>query len=316
MNHPQAYPKFLANSWATTDGRTGLAHLFLVPGSVATTLGNNGENNVVQASANTSYPFGHTISYTVSADQPVDFYVRIPSWVNISKSTIDISSPTSTTSLTLSAASAAAQASARPIGPWGQGLLPLGLPSGTSTLELRLATTPRVETRANGTAALYYGALLYALAIDYDTEVLPPVAYRTEELLPSNTTDPEGRTRDHFYTPKEGALWNVAIDPTQIQVVRKAADGTYVEHTDDVLEVGEDELGNPIWDLGGPPVELRVAGVEIDWPVVLDTAADPGTFDVKPTGKPFAARFVPYGSAKLHMALLPVVELDDVDFGL
>lgn len=85
---------------------------------------------------------------------------------------------------------------------------------------------------------------------------------------------------------------------------------------DDVLEVAADELENPIWELGAPPVELRVAAVEIDWPVVMDTAADPGTFDVKPKGKPFAARFVPYGSSKLHMALLPVLELDDVDFGM
>ncbi|KAI0890090.1 uncharacterized protein GGS22DRAFT_149973 [Annulohypoxylon maeteangense] len=318
VNHPQAYPKFLANSFATTDGKAGLAHLFLVPGTVAATLGNNGENNVVQASANTTYPFGHTITYTVTADQPVDFYIRIPTWVNISRSTIDISSPTSTTSsLTLSAAASSAKTSARPIGPWEQGLLPLGLPAGSSTLSLRLSTTPRIVPRANNTVALYYGALLYALAIEHDIEDRDPVAYRTEEILPANTTDPEGRTRDHFYTPKAGARWNVAIDPSQIRVVRKAENGSFVEHnTDDILEVSEDEVGNPVWDLGGPPVELRVAGVEIDWPIVLDTAADPGTFDVKPTGKPFSARFVPYGSSKLHMALLPVVELDDVDFGL
>lgn len=88
----------------------------------------------------------------------------------------------------------------------------------------------------------------------------------------------------------------------------------FEEYKDDVLEVSSDELKNPIWDLGAPPIELRVAAVEIDWPIVMDTAADPGTFDVTPVGKPFYARFVPYGSSKLHMALLPVVQLDDVDF--
>ena len=74
----------------------------------------------------------------------------------------------------------------------------------------------------------------------------------------------------------------------------------------------EQPLKSPIWDLGAPPTELRVAAVEIEWPVVDDMAADPPA-EVKMTGKPFAARFVPYGSAKLHMSRLPVVELEALE---
>ncbi|KAI1107562.1 hypothetical protein F4804DRAFT_163777 [Jackrogersella minutella] len=306
VNHPQAYPKFLANSFATTaDG--GLAHVFLVPGTAAASLGPDGQNAVF-VSANTTYPFGHTISYAVSAAAAFDFSVRIPAWADVSKSSISSSSAPNATALA----------------PSPEGLQTLSLPAGDSTLEVRLSAAPRVVQRANGTSAVYYGALLYALAIDYDTVVLPPRAYRSGELLPANTTDPDGRANDHYMTPKAGTRWNVAIDPRQIKVVRRSPPSggnattatTYEEFAGDVLDVGEDELGNPVWDLGGPPVELRVAAVEIDWPVALDTAADPGTFDVKATGKPFAARFVPYASSKLHMALLPVLELEDVDFGL
>ncbi|KAI1415896.1 hypothetical protein F5Y13DRAFT_206837 [Hypoxylon sp. FL1857] len=312
VNHPQAYPKFLANSFATTaDG--GFAHVFLVPGTAATSLGSDG-GNAVFVSANTTYPFGHTITYSISAAEPFDFYVRIPTWADASKSTITSSSGSTNPSTKLRSTSS------NTVSPSSQGLQHVSVPAGITTTTLRLSTTPRVVKRANNTAAIYYGALLYALAIEHDTVVLPPVEYRSMRVLPSSTLDPEGRTKDFALTPKEGSRWNVAIDPSQIRVVRRSPSSngtsTFEKHTDDILEVSPDELENPIWELGAPPVELRVAAVEIDWPIALDTAADPGTFDVKPKGKPFAARFVPYGSSKLHMALLPVLKLDDMDFNV
>ncbi|KAI1341460.1 hypothetical protein F5Y15DRAFT_376175 [Xylariaceae sp. FL0016] len=275
VNHPQAYPKFLANSFVTTEDG-GLAHAFLIPGSAAVSLGENGDNSVL-VTANTTYPFGHTIEYTISATSPFDFYIRIPTWAD-ANSTID---------------------GATQVSPDSRGLQKVEVPAGESTTSLQLTTSPRVVTRANDTATIYYGALLYALAIEYDEVAAAPVAYRTQEALPANTTDPLGRTRDFRLTPREGTRWNVAIDPRQIQVVPAAS--------------STETLKSPIWDLGAPPVELRVAAVEIDWPIALDTAADPGTFDVVASGKPLAARFVPYGSSKLHMALLPVLDLDDVD---
>ncbi|KAI0841952.1 hypothetical protein F5Y06DRAFT_258679 [Hypoxylon sp. FL0890] len=314
VNHPQAYPKFLANSFTTTsDG--GLAHVFLIPGTAATTLGTDGRNAVF-VSANTTYPFGHTITYSISAAEPFDFYIRIPTWADASKSTITSSSSSAPNSrLTTRSTNSST------LSPSSQGLQHIPIPAGTTTTTLRLSTTPRIINRANNTAAIYYGALLYALAIEHDTVTHAPVEYRSMQLLPPSTLDPEGRTKDFALTPKEGSLWNVAIDPSQIRVVRRStsSNGTseFEEHnTEDILEVSPDELENPIWELGAPPVELRVAAVEIDWPIVMDTAADPGTFDVKPKGKPFAARFVPYGSSKLHMALLPVLKLDNVDFDI
>ncbi|KAI1661287.1 hypothetical protein F4813DRAFT_347036 [Daldinia decipiens] len=307
VNHPQAYPKFLANSFATTpDG--GLAHVFLVPGTAAATLASD---NPVFVSVNTTYPFGHTLTYTISASQPFDFSVRIPTWALPSRSTITINSTNPSTGV--SNTSSTSLSPSDDDDDDGRSLQHIAVPAGSSTATLRLATTPRVVPRANDTAAVYYGALLYALAIEHDAVAVPPVEYRSGNVLPPSTTDPDGHTHDYVLTPKSGSKWNVAIDPTQIRVVRRSGDA-FEEHTDDVLEVSNDELKNPIWDLGAPPVELRVAAVEIDWPIVMDTAADPGTFDVTPVGKPFYARFVPYGSSKLHMALLPVVQLDHIDF--
>ncbi|KAI0854274.1 hypothetical protein F5Y00DRAFT_267496 [Daldinia vernicosa] len=312
VNHPQAYPKFLANSFATTP-EGGLAHIFLVPGTAATTLGSdNNNNNSILVSANTTYPFGHTLTYTISASQPFDFSIRIPTWALPSLSTISTNSTNPRTGV-------ARTSSSTPLSPDDLSLQHVAVPAGISTATLRLATAPRVVRRANGTAAVYFGALLYALAVEHDALAVAPVDYRSGTVLPPSTTDPRGHTHDYVLTPKRGSKWNVAIDPTQIRVVRRSSSrdsspSAFEEYTDDVLEVSSDELQNPIWDLGAPPIELRVAAVEIDWPIAMDTAADPGTFDVTPVGKPFYARFVPYGSSKLHMALLPVVQLDDVDF--
>lgn len=146
-----------------------------------------------------------------------------------------------------------------------------------------------MERRANNTAAVYYGALLYSLAITFNSSQTEPLNYYTGAVLDNSTVNPN--SHDHVITPT--SIWNIAIDPSQISVI-------YSNNTN--------SLTSPIWDLGAPPVELRIAAVAIDWPTAFDTAADPPV-DVKVIGSPFSARFVPYGSAKLHMALLPVVIL-------
>ena len=259
---------------STEDG--GLAHVFLIPATLETTL--NGSNSVV-ISADTTYPFSYSITYNISATSPFDFYVRIPTWAE----------PNSTIK-------GIGNASAAVISPSPQGLQKIEVSGGNITsFTLELETSPRIVSRANNTVAVYYGALLYALAIDYESTARAPINYSSEKLLPANTTD--SHTHDYSLTPL--SPWNIAIDPSQIRVVRKNV-------------TSSSALPNPIWDLGAPPVELRVAGVEIDWPTAFDTAADPPS-DPSPTGKPFSARFVPYASTKLHMAHLPALQLPPVD---
>lgn len=258
----------------TEDG--GLAHAFLIPATLETTLN---DSNSVMISADTTYPFSHSITYNVSATSPFNFYVRIPTWAE-ANSTIK----------------GVGNTSAVAISPSPQGLQKVEIPGGKSTtFTLDLETSPRIVTRANNTVAIYYGALLYALAIEYESTAREPINYSSEKLLPANTTD--SHTHDYSLTPTTS--WNIAIDPSQIKIVRSNV-------------TSASALPNPIWDLGAPPVELRVAAVEIDWPIAFDTAADPPS-DPSPTGQPFSARFVPYGSTKLHMAHLPALQLPSVD---
>ncbi|KAI5866575.1 hypothetical protein GGS23DRAFT_615109 [Durotheca rogersii] len=308
VNHPQAYPKFLAGAFVATDGGAGLAHVFLVPGSAGATLAApGGGSNAVSVSADTTYPFGDTITYTVSAEQPFDLYVRIPGWADAGRSSVSVSP---------SSSSSSSSSPPVPVSRDARGLhrIPISPPAAgntttttTTTATLRLATAPRVVPRANGTAGIYYGALLYALAVEPapGAPARSPLEYRAGRPLPPETLDAGGRARDHELVPRDGAVWNVAVDPRRIRVVPAPGGG----------DGDPSRLPNPVWSLGAPPLELRVAAVEIGWPVVRDAPADPGTFDVvrAPGAAPFEARFVPYGSSKLHMALLPVVELDDDD---
>ncbi|KAI2626307.1 duf1680 domain-containing protein [Xylaria nigripes] len=269
VNHPQGYPKFLANSFVRTEDG-GIAHVFLSPGSVSTNLGDN-EVTIV---ANTNYPFGMNLDYSISSDHDLTFYVRIPSWANSSSTTIG----------------AGGEASA-PIRPTNAGLQKFTIPKGKNQISVNLQTEPRVVERANNTVAVYYGPILYSLALDFNETTRDPVAFNQGPLDPSSTTS---QTRDHIVETID--IWNIAIDPSQIMVI--TADTS--------------ELSNPIWDLGTLPVELRIAATEIDWPIMWDTPAEP-PLNPRVKGEPFSARFVPFASAKVHMAHLPKIQLDTVD---
>ncbi|KAH6638519.1 duf1680 domain-containing protein [Truncatella angustata] len=271
VNHPQGYPKFLANSFVgTEDG--GIAHVYLSPGTLSTTLKND---NPVTITATGIYPFGLNLKYHVASTKAFSFYVRIPTWAGNASS---VTGPE--------------EQPRKLIAPTDKGLQKVDVPAGESTFTVDLNTQPRVEPRANNTVGLYYGALLYSLAIDYNDTVVAARQYNTEAILPANTTDEH--SHDHIMVPT--SLWNIAIDPDQIKVVQQ-----------NVISVA-----NPVWTLGGPPVELRVAAVQIEWPLLYDTPDIPPVNPVV-KGEPFSARFVPYASAKLHMAHLPVVSLPFVN---
>jgi hypothetical protein len=232
-------------------------------------------DNKVTISVNTNYPFGMDLSYSISADDDFTFYVRIPSWAN----------PSSTTT------GPSGDSNAK-ISPSGTGLQKFAVPKGQSKITVSLQTEPRIVERANNTAAVYYGPLLYSLALEFNETTRDPVVYYGGGLVDASSTTQQ--TRDHIVETTD--LWNIAIDPSQIKVVRSDAS----------------TLSNPIWAFGGPPLELRVAATEIDWPISWDSPTDPPN-DPQAKGKPFSARFVPFASAKVHMAHLPKMELDKVE---
>ncbi|KAI0391786.1 duf1680 domain-containing protein [Xylariaceae sp. FL0594] len=280
VNHPQGYPKFLANSFVTTEDG-GIAHVFLSPGIVTTKLR---DNSSVTISAESNYPFDLNLRYNIWADDSFAFYVRIPSWADPTSTTS--SGPGEDTNLTQTR---------RYISPTDGGLEKFDIPKGHSEVSVNLVTEPQVAKGANNTVAIYYGPLLYSLALDFVDTTRDPVTYDGSWLVDySNVTGPF--LRDHVVEPVAGSIWNVAVDPSQIQKVESPITiGSGSNDTEGVLPLG-----------------LHVAAVEIDWPVEWDSPANPPqSFEVK--GDPFAALFVPFAGAKLHMAQFPQAKLPKVD---
>lgn len=216
----------------------------------------------------TVYPFSPVLTYTVQADGAADLLVRIPEWSAARDTRVTVDG------------GAAADAQPDP----ATGLHTIPVEAGTTRVEVRLAPTVRVEQRANETVSLFHGALLYAIPVSFnDTTTLDP-------SYPAGTA-PE-QVRNHELQPT--AQWAYAVDPNTAR---------YEE-----LDEDKGNLPNPLWTMGAPTA-ITVTGCRIDWPMQDGFASNPPLGEhrrcVEEAGP---VRMVPYGSAKLHMAELPVME--------
>ncbi|KAI5847402.1 hypothetical protein DFP73DRAFT_593246 [Morchella snyderi] len=272
VNHPQGYPKFLAASFMKV-GTSDLLHALLSPTEAITTLG---DNNKVTVTADTNYPFNPTIKYTITAQSAFTFHIRIPAWADLSTSTITlgISNPVA-------------------LSPTTDNHQLVSVRAGTTTFSITFGQTVSVVQRANSAVALHRGPLLYALDLDYTTESFSPLTYNAPTVpLPAYQVHlPE--SQDHFLKPV-GKDWAIAIDTSSIQVN---------DMSDSVTP-----LKNPIFAKGAPPVELKVKACPIEWGVTNDVLAEPPVAPVC-TGDAKVVSFRPYGSTKLRMTELPVVNL-------
>jgi len=150
VNHPQGYPKFLANSWARAEN--GLAHVLLSPSVVNTTVPNVGR---VVISCETNYPFSSTLEYAIDSEAPFDFYIRLPSWAVASASTLVVAK----------GAGAAEQVNITVSPDSKTGLQRVKLSSGKSRVIYIVGSAIRVEARERGAVSVYVGNLLYALDV-------------------------------------------------------------------------------------------------------------------------------------------------------
>lgn len=268
VNHPQALPKFLVATFVRK-GNSGLVHQFLIPAS--TTLHIAGGTSSIRC--DTKYPFGQVLDYMIKSTTSWDFYIRVPGWATAS-STIQINGRTQALSPDLN------------------GLHKVRIRLGSTFISVSLGIEVRIVPQANNTVAVYRGALLYALDIEYNISSTTPLNWTDRADLPFSETDP--RAQDHKYLPMSPDSWAVAIDVSQITVHDNSAN--------------QKKLPNPIFVRGAPPVYLEVAASKIVWALDKGTAGLPPDNPVL-VGDPFLARLVPFGSAKLHMAQLPLISL-------
>ncbi|EPE34274.1 Six-hairpin glycosidase [Glarea lozoyensis ATCC 20868] len=185
VNHPQAYPKYVASAYAN-DGRDGVVHMLLGPTILETVI--NGKNWI--ATPNTRY--------SITSGTNFNFAVRIPDWAttSLNKSSIQIR-----------------RGKQVPLAPDSSSLQRTSIKKGTTEIVITLPMEIHIETR-NQTVGVYYGPLLYAADIEYNETAHRALNWTDRTPLDDSEVDP--RAKDHILTPVSD--WQFAIDPSTVAV--------------------------------------------------------------------------------------------------
>jgi len=270
VDHVQGYPKFTASLFVQV-GNNGLAHVLLAPGS-ATAILSSGN---VTVNCSTNYPFDYTLNYIVSSSAGFDFHTRVPSWANAADSVLQLGS------------------SSIPLSPDSHtGLHTISLSAGTTIFSLTLAPSSVVTTQvlANDSIAVFSGPILYALEVGANVSSNTPMTYQQTSYPPQYLV-PQAQD----YVMVNTTPWNIAIDPSTLSFWSNSTIAP---------------LPNPIWSPGAPPTWITVLGCEINWPLYGDVPdAAPPLANRTCIGSVRNVTLRPYGSQKLHMSVLPTIDL-------
>ncbi|KAL8949837.1 MAG: hypothetical protein Q9222_004077 [Ikaeria aurantiellina] len=283
---PQGLPKFLSASFVHA-GLNGLGHALLSPAQVNTTLPSGTH---VDLTCNTTYPFSNTLTYTFTASAPFTLHLRLPAWA------------TSYSILALTGPSAAQLESLPPssfVPDPHTGMIALPLLE-TGSVTYTLDTAIRTEDRGNDTVSVYHGALLYALDVGFDDAIVPDSLQTSNDYdnytittinNKTHNTIPPMSAHDHNITATKS--WNVAIDPSTLEF-----------HT-------EGEVGSPVWAYESPPGYITVKACAIEWGWEKGLPMRPPLRGERACKGGVEERVLrPYGSLKVHMAVLPTVDLN------
>ncbi|KAJ6497537.1 hypothetical protein C8R45DRAFT_983301 [Mycena sanguinolenta] len=179
VDYPQGYPKFATNAFLVTADNESLVHLYLGPFKVSVVLASN---NPVTVDVETLYPFGDTLTTTITATTAFTYLVRIPSWVT--DGTISVNG-----------------GPVKAVKADKNGLHAVDVGAGITTLVLNLPSEIRLESRPHGSIAVHRGPLNYAFDIP-----------RREKQLSVHPLEP--RAVDLEFTPE--SAWQFAIDPSTL----------------------------------------------------------------------------------------------------
>jgi hypothetical protein len=288
VNHPQGFPKFLANSWVGV-GSDGLAHALLSPSTVTTMLGNGAK---VSIEARTEYPFSDVLEYRIEASKAFTLHVRIPAW----------SGPVRHTTTTTSSSSSSAQPATVKKPTTSTGLLPFPIPAGSSTITVTLTRSLHTTRRLNNAISITHGPLLYTLDVGYHATSSRPRYYHSP-TNPLPNPLPAG-ARD--WQISNTSAWNIAIDASSLRVVVHTTSQSNDDDNNNNNATTGGALADPVWTPGGPPTYIEAEGCEIAWPLFRGVPASVPT-DTTCLGPRRTVRLVPFGSAKIGMAELPTL---------
>ncbi|KAL9000272.1 MAG: hypothetical protein Q9169_000989 [Polycauliona sp. 2 TL-2023] len=289
FNMPQGLPKFLSNSFVQV-GNNGLGHALLSPAQVNTTLPSG---NHMTLSCNTTYPFGDTLYYTFTASAPFILNLRLPSWATYY--TIIASSHSADSSPHVKTYDSSTLFPDPHTGMLSLDLLQIG------TVEYKLFTSIRTEDRGNSTISIYHGALLYALDVGYADTTISDTTFDADAVqfplsLQNGGKSPPPQAHDHVIVNTKP--WNYAIDPSTLSY--------HVNHSSSINA----PLPNPVWAYEAPPPYITAQGCQIDWGIEKGIPAPPPMEGQRTCiGDVTEVVLRPYGSLKVHMAVLPTVSL-------
>ncbi|KAI4119609.1 MAG: hypothetical protein LQ345_000514 [Seirophora villosa] len=289
VNMPQGLPKFLSASFVQV-GTNGIGHALLSPARLTTTLPSGIH---VDLACNTTYPFTNTLHYTFTASAPFTLHLRVPSWATgyqiLATSTADATSKTYNSATFLPDPHT--------------GMLALDLLE-TGSVDYRLLADIRTEDRGNDTISVYHGALLYALDVGFSDSTAgnnvsvsasDPLANPTAAAAAAAEKQIPAAAHDHYITNTKP--WNMAIDPATLEFHSAHEEG-----------IGY-ALPNPVWAYEAPPGFITAKACEIAWGIEMQVPAPPpGKGDRACVGEVREVVLRPYGSLKVHMAVLPVMD--------
>lgn len=285
VNMPQGMPKFLSASFVRI-GKDGIGHALLGPASVTATTASGVSVNIT---SDTHYPFGQFLNYNINCSGDFVFYWRRPTWCD-EYSSIVINGEEAETAMHTDEQT---------------GMTAIPLYAGTHEVIVDLKPKIRVQHRGNSSVAVYHGALLYALDIgelkDFAANTLSPnVTYNALDGMPAF---PSAVKKVEISNTKP---WNIGIDPDSL-----------VYHSQD----DESALKSPIFDYRAPPSHITAKACTIDWPLknglpAALSALPKGQTKRKCRGRLRHVVLRPYASLKVHMAELPVVDLETARDGI
>jgi len=258
-------------------------HAFLGPFSFASTLSGS---NQVGITVDTLYPFGNTLTYTISAQKSFAFKIRVPTWAqNSTASTIAVNNGKATA-----------------LSPDATSLHTVNVKAGKTSLTVKLNAPLEIEVRSAGAVAINRGALNFVVEIPYNDTVTPglrsaqaiPDVERLYPNAPPRYLTPfDNHTQDHTLLPQ--MLWNLAIDPKSIVVSDKSANLQSVPYY--------------AWAPGSSPVTMTATACEIEWGLTTGVASAPPQSPNNCVGEHFKVNLVPYGAAKLRLGEIPVMSV-------
>jgi hypothetical protein len=272
-NFSQGWPKFAAHLWMRSRSRAGghdqegIAAVAYAPSAVRTTIA----GTPVTVALETGYPFRETLTFTVTAAQPVSFplALRIPAW----------------------ARGARLEA---PEGTWAEGTKPKPGSfftlqrrwEGATRITLTLPMAPELRRGYHDAAAIRRGPLVYALKMGERWE-------RVHEDAPFREL-PHADWEVYPTTP-----WNYALDVGDETLEE---DVTFHEHP--IGPVPFSPAGAPV------TAQVRSRRLP-DWGLERGSAMDAPQSPVASGEPPETLTLIPYGCTNLRITEFPTLERRD-----